>query len=45
MPDPEQRKRYAITLAADLAQFERAQPVMDDYDLLLTPLSGKAVIQ
>jgi hypothetical protein len=45
MPDPEQRKRYAITLAADLAQFERPQPVMDDYDLLLTPLSGKAVIQ
>jgi len=45
MPDPEQRKRYAITLAADLAQFERPQPVMDDYDLLLTPLSGKVVIQ
>jgi transposase len=45
MPDPEQRKRYAITLAADLAQFERPQPVMDDYDLLLTSLSGKAVIQ
>jgi transposase len=44
MPDPEQRKRYAITLAADLAQFERPQPVMDDYDLLLTALSGKAVI-
>ena len=45
MPDPEHRKRYAITVAADLAQFERPQPVMDDYDLLLTPLSGKAVIQ
>ena len=45
MPDPEQRKRYAITLAADLAQFERPQPVMDDYDLLLTSLSSKAVIQ
>ena len=45
MPDPEQRKRYAITLAADLAQFERPQPVMDDYDLLLTSLSSKEVIQ
>ena len=45
MPDPEQRRRYAITLAADLAQFERPQPVMDDYDLLLTPVSGKVVIQ
>ena len=45
MPDPEQRKRYAIALEEDLAQFERPQPVMDDYDLLLTPLSGKVVIQ
>ena len=45
MPDPEQRKRYALTVAADLAQFERPLPVMDDYDLLLTSLSGKAVIQ
>ena len=45
MPDPEERKRYAITLAADLAQFERPQPVMDEYDLLLTRLSGKVVIQ
>jgi hypothetical protein len=45
MPDPEPRKRYAITLAADLAQFERPQPAMDDYDLLLTPFSGKVVIQ
>ena len=45
LPDPEQRRRYAITLAADLAQFERPQPVMDDYDLLLTPVSGKVVIQ
>jgi hypothetical protein len=45
MPDPQQRKQYAITLAADLAQFEPPQPVMDDYDLLLTTLSGKVVIQ
>jgi len=35
MPDPEQRRRYAIALSEELAQFERPQPVMDDYDLLL----------
>jgi hypothetical protein len=35
MPDAEQRKTYAVTLAAELAQFERPQPVMDEYDLLL----------
>src|SRR5712692_4690886 len=35
MPDPEQRRRYAIALSDELAQFERPQPVMDDYDLLL----------
>lgn len=41
MPDPEQRRRYAIALAEDLAQFERPMPVMDDYDLLLTdPMGG-----
>jgi len=46
MPDPEQRKRHAIALSAELAQFERPLPVMDDYDLLLAlPLSGKGRIQ
>jgi hypothetical protein len=35
MPDPEQRRRYAIALSEELAQFERPLPVMDDYDLLL----------
>ncbi|MDE3111292.1 MAG: IS21 family transposase, partial [Acidobacteriota bacterium] len=40
MPDSGARERYAIALAEELAQFERAQPVMDDYDLLLqSPLS------
>jgi len=45
MPDGEQRKRHAMALSAELAQFERPQPAVDDYDLLLGPLSGKAVIQ
>jgi hypothetical protein len=45
MPDAEQRKRHAITLSEELARFERPQPVMDDYDLLLAPLCGKVVIQ
>jgi transposase len=46
MPDAEQRKRHAIALSEELAQFERPQPVMDDYDLLLAmPLSGKGRIQ
>jgi transposase len=41
MPDPEQRRQYAIALAEELAQFERPMPVMDDYDLLLAdPLGG-----
>jgi transposase len=35
MPDPKQRKRHALTLSQELAQFERPQPVMDEYDLLL----------
>ena len=40
-PNAGARERYAIALAEELAQFERAQPVMDDYDLLLqSPLSG-----
>jgi hypothetical protein len=45
MPDAEERKRYAIALSEELAEFERPLPVMDDYDLLLASLSGKAVIQ
>jgi len=40
MPDPEQRRRYALDLADELAQFERPMPVMDDYDLLLTGTTG-----
>lgn len=35
MPDPEQRRQYAIALSEELAQFERPMPTMDDYDLLL----------
>ena len=35
MPDPDERRRYAIALAEELAQFERAMPEMDEYDLLL----------
>jgi transposase len=42
MPDAEERRRYQMALSKELAQFERPQPVMDDYDLLLT---GKEVIQ
>ncbi|HYM07322.1 MAG TPA: IS21 family transposase [Terriglobales bacterium] len=35
MPDPEARRRYALRLAEELAEFERPLPVMDEYDLLL----------
>jgi len=35
MPDPQQRQRYAMALAEELAEFERPMPSMDDYDLLL----------
>jgi hypothetical protein len=35
MPDPQQRRQYAIALAEELAQFERPMPTMEDYDLLL----------
>ena len=35
MPHPEQRKHCALALSEELAQFERPQPVMDEYDLLL----------
>src|SRR5271169_5612934 len=41
MPDAEERQRHALALSEELAQFERPQPVMDDYDLLL----ARAVIQ
>jgi hypothetical protein len=44
MPDAEQRRRHEIALSEELAQFERAQPVMDEYDLLLA-LPGKGGIQ
>jgi hypothetical protein len=46
MPDAAERRRYAIALSEELAEFERPQPVMDEYDLLLAaPLPGKGVIQ
>jgi len=35
MPDPEQRRQYAVALAEELQQYERPMPVMDNYDLLL----------
>jgi len=40
MPDPEERGRYAIALAEELAGFERPMPVMDEYDLLLNERPG-----
>lgn len=45
MPDADQRKRYEIALSEELAQFERAQPVMDEYDLLLAGLPIEGGIQ
>ena len=39
MPDAEDRRRYPMALSEELAQFERPQPVMDNYDLLL-PCKG-----
>jgi transposase len=46
MPDAAERRHYEIALSEELAQFERPQPVMDDYDLLLAaPLPRKGVIQ
>jgi hypothetical protein len=41
MPEAPERKRHAIALSEELAQFERPHPVMDNYDLLL----ARAVIQ
>jgi hypothetical protein len=43
MPDAEERRRHKIALSEELAEFERPLPVMDEYDLLLTPC--KEVIQ
>jgi len=40
MPDPEQRRQYAVALAEELAEFERPMPVMDEYDLLLGDTPG-----
>jgi len=40
MPDPEERRRHAVALADELAEFERPMPVMDDYDLLLADTPG-----
>jgi hypothetical protein len=40
MPDPAQRRQYAVALAEELAQFERPMPAMDDYDLLLAETPG-----
>jgi hypothetical protein len=40
MPDPEQRRRYALALAEELIQFERPMPVMEEYDLLLKDTTG-----
>ena len=34
MPDPEDRRRYAMRLAEERAESERPLPVMDEYDLL-----------
>jgi len=46
MPDAAERRRFAIALSEELAEFERPQPVMDEYDLLLAvPLPRKGVIQ
>jgi transposase len=35
MPDPQERRRYAMALSEELAQFERPMPAMDEYDRLL----------
>lgn len=40
MPDPEQRRQYAVALAEELLEFERPMPVMDNYDLLLANPKG-----
>lgn len=40
MPDPDDRRSYAIALAEELAQFERPMPTMNEYDLLLAEAPG-----
>ena len=35
MPNAEDRRRHALQLAEELAEFERPLPVMDEYDQLL----------
>lgn len=40
MPDAEQRRQYAITLAEELRAFERPMPEMNEYDLLLSVAVG-----
>jgi hypothetical protein len=41
MPASEERRRYAIALSEELAEFERPMPVMDEYDLLLKRHAGR----
>ena len=46
MPDASERKRHALALAAEMQQFERPMPLMDEYDSLLThTTTRKQVIQ
>jgi hypothetical protein len=41
-----EREPESCAVSEDLVQFERPQPAMDEYDLLLmAPLSGKETIQ
>lgn len=40
IPDPMERRRHQLALAAELAEFERPLPGMDDYDLLLSEGAG-----
>src|SRR5260370_37397977 len=42
MPDADERRRYAIALEEELAQFERPIPEMDDEDLLLGGMQCRA---
>jgi len=42
MPDPDERRSYALHLAQELEEFDRPMPVMDEYDLLL---SDRGVVQ
>jgi len=42
VPDAEERRRYQMAVDAELAQFERPLPKLDDYDQLL---GGAEVLQ